>query len=120
MKIYIHPIIHNADEETSNRIEVLLAKAAGHDENVFKDGREMSWYTREQDVRRISKAFPNVTIELNCETTNLVEHIAWKEYYRDGNHEEAKGVLTFPEFDVYTFKFVKPTPGLLDFVDNEA
>ena len=60
-------------------------------------GNNCKWYSREDDVKKISKLFPNVliTLYINGEENGDLSY----EYYKDGKMQVCKANITFPPFD---------------------
>jgi hypothetical protein len=62
----------------------------------------VKWYDHRKDMIRVSKDYPDVLFTLSGEGEEPGD--VWKEYYLGGRYQEAKGVITFPEFDASKLK----------------
>lgn len=86
--------IHTKVQDYINENED-LEYALGDDFGESSDS--CKWYEHENDMRKISKAFPDILFLLEGEGEDSGD--MWKEYYLDGKMQRCQAKLTFEEFD---------------------
>lgn len=66
-----------------------------HNYNPFIEANK--WYKHEEDMRRLSREYPNTVfiLEGNGEDSGDM----WMKYFKNGKMQEAKAIITYPEFD---------------------
>jgi hypothetical protein len=77
----------NSDDD----MEYALGDSFGEDEEPHK------WYTHEEDMRRMSKEFPDIIFLLEGEGEESGD--IWKEYYKNGKIQRCQARLVFEEFN---------------------
>ncbi|MHC4121523.1 MAG: hypothetical protein ACYSWO_28970 [Planctomycetota bacterium] len=85
---------HNLDDTEQAELfqhleDVHMGELVGYD-------CECSWYEHEEDMSRISRVFPEATFTL----TGIGQQFgdAWKKRFRNGEVEEVRALLEWPEF----------------------
>ncbi|TXK69930.1 hypothetical protein [Bacillus amyloliquefaciens] len=74
-----------------------------HDENgcltaVFNGwAYEMKWYGHEEDVREVSRQFPDVLITLTGEGEDNGD--MWRKYFKGGKMQACHAKITFDDYD---------------------
>ena len=56
----------------------------------------VKWYDHRKDMIRVSKDYPDILFTLSGEGEEPED--LWKEYYLNGQYQEAKAVITFEDF----------------------
>jgi len=59
---------------------------------------EVKWYRHRRDMLRVSSDYPDTLFTLSGEGEEAGD--VWKEYYLGGKYQEAKGEISYPEFDL--------------------
>lgn len=58
---------------------------------------QAKWYNYEEDMRRISKKYPNTVFKLRGDGEESGD--IWVEYYKNGKCQKAQTTITFEPFD---------------------
>lgn len=74
--------------------EAIIAQRVGYG-YLFEE--PVKWYEHRKDMVKLSTEFPGVRFTLSGEGEEAGD--VWKEYYLGGKYQEAKGVITIPEFN---------------------
>ena len=62
---------------------------------TFYSSDTYKWYDFEEDMEKISQAFPHMTFMLEGNGEDYDDY--WIEYFQDGNHELCVGSFTYPD-----------------------
>ena len=87
--------------------DTIIDRAKAHDESLGEElqyglqNGETKWYSFDDDMRKVSKLFPNVLFTLNGEGEESGD--IWKAYFKNGDQKVLRSEITFPEFDTNSF-----------------
>lgn len=101
--------ILNADgsPDTSNVWDWLHTNDKELFETVNHSGDECKWYEHDNDMRKLSIRFPDSVFILSGEGEESGD--VWKKYYMNGSLQEARGIITFDDFDPNKLDVCPPT-----------
>lgn len=69
-----------------------------HDtDTTFYSFDAVTWYDHDDDMRKVSAAYPDVLFELNGNGENSGD--IWKTYYKGGKMQHTEATITFDPFD---------------------
>jgi hypothetical protein len=74
-----------------------IQEVSGYSIELDEFGEECKWYEHEEDLRKISKTFPQYMFTLEGIGEEAGDQ--WKEYYRNGKMQRCKVIMTFEKFD---------------------
>lgn len=87
-------------EENKVLIQVLRNENPEAEDAFDENGRAedcVKWYNHRTDMCNFSKNHPEVLFELDGEGEEGED--LWKEYYKEGKYQEARGKVTYDDFD---------------------
>jgi hypothetical protein len=92
--------------EKAHDIELAYSRSV---EEVLRNGlMEVKWYSHEDDLREVSKDWPNVMFMLNCRGE---DGRMWRVYSRNGVAQKVDGRMVFDEPDLDRLPYI---PGAED------
>ncbi len=71
-----------------------LKEISGYD---YLFGEDIKWYEHEDNMRKISKKYPDVLFTLSGEGEESDD--IWKKYFLNGKMQKARAKIVIPEFD---------------------
>ena len=83
-------------DETNINIENFKAEFEKLTDYFFPLGT-VTWYNWSEDMAKISRNYPNILFTLSGEGEEAGD--LWKAYFKDGNVQECKAIITFEPFD---------------------
>jgi hypothetical protein len=92
--------LHN---ETHGQFEAIVDRLRDKDvigyalDEYLNTNDEVKWYDAEDDLREISKEFPEVLFELHGEGEDVGD--IWNEYFKNGKVQYCKAEIVIPPFD---------------------
>lgn len=87
----------NCDDETREQIAATIAADDNLDYGLNSDGDPCKWYDHEEDMKELSKQFPEVLFTLSGNGEDCPD--LWKKYFRNGKIQRAEAEIIYPEFD---------------------
>ena len=83
---------YDNQEEIEETLQEISGYSIGFDRNASR-----KWYTHQQDMKELSKIYPETTFLLEGEGEESED--IWRKYFKNGKMQVCKAEIVFPAFD---------------------